>query len=113
MPNFIELTVGRGLTLAHTDVSGRVRLGTNREKRYGIGVRRAGEGRHAAALAHSRYVGDGLGVQGEPVVPAAALSSHTLEGLYEMAHGDRVRRRNHGRTVWGSGALPPLGIRHA
>ena len=87
--------------------------GTRREKRYGIGLLRSGEARHPAAVAHSRHVGDGVGVQGEPVVPATALSSHTLEGLYEMAHGDRVRKRKHGRTVWRSGALPPLGIRHA
>ena len=93
--------------------SGPARLGTNYEKRYGIVLRRAGEGCCPAALAHSRHVGGGVGVQGEPVVPATAFSPHALEGLYEMAHGDRIRRWKHGRPIRGSGALPALGIRHA
>jgi len=93
--------------------SGPARLGTNYEKRYGIVLCRAGEGCCPAALAHSRHVGGGVGVQGEPVVPATAFSPHALEGLYEMAHGDRIRRWKHGRPIRGSGALPALGIRHA
>ena len=86
--------------------------GTKRKKRNGIGLRRSGEGRHPAAVAHSGHVGGGVGVQGEPVVPETALFTLTVEGLHEMANGDRLRAKRNDHTVAGSRALPPLGVRH-
>ena len=87
--------------------------GTRREKRYGIGLLRAGEGRRPAAVAHSRHVRGGVGLQVEQVVPVPALFAPTVEGLHEMANGDGLRTKRHGHTFAGSRALPPLGVRHA
>ena len=53
------------------------------------------------------------GLQGQPVVPETALFAFTVEGLYEMAYGDRLRTKRRGGAVAGSRALPPVGVRHA
>ena len=102
---------------------GRDAWGPNREKRYGIGVRRADEGRHAAALAHSRYVGDGVGGSGRTggtgnrpffLYPSKAYMRWRMETVYGegstvvpsrdleryLRWGSDMRRRMKGSEKW-------------
>ena len=84
--------------------------GSNRRKLASTGVRKACKGSVVTAYATPGAVSHGMDVQGEGLVPPAALSSHPPSLVHEMADGNGVRR-SHGRPAYRrAGEILALGI---